>query len=132
MTPEECDAFLRTTRIATLCTLNEDGSPNALPLWYEWDGSRVLMFSSSDTAKIRRLREDPRACLSVHDPVGAPEAWVSVEGTVEIEADGGQALALKLAGRYYTGDKLEATLAAWSRKENFVLLVLRPETMRSY
>ena len=36
MTDEQRDAFLRETRIGTLCTLNDDGSPNALPLWYDW------------------------------------------------------------------------------------------------
>ena len=84
MTDAERDAFLREVRIGTLCTLNEDGSPNALPLWYEWDGEKARMFSMRDTGKVTRLRRDPRACLSVADPVGAPEAWVTVEGTIEI------------------------------------------------
>ena len=89
-------------------TLNPDGSPNALPLWYEWDGTRIRMFSAENTGKVRRLRKDPRACLSVHDPVGAAEAWVTVEGTVAITSDGGQALALKLAQVYYEGEKQAA------------------------
>ena len=78
MTREQRDAFLREIRIGTLCTLNADGSPNALPLWYEWDGEKLRMFSMEDTGKVRRLRKDARACLSVEDPVGTQEAWVTV------------------------------------------------------
>ena len=51
MTNAERDAFLREIRIGTLCTLNPDGSPNALPLWYEWGGDKIRMFSCEDSGK---------------------------------------------------------------------------------
>jgi PPOX class probable F420-dependent enzyme len=131
MTAAERDAFLRETRIATLCTLNADGSPNAMPLWYEWDGEKIRMFSSRNTGKVRRLTRDPRACISVEDPVGAVEAWVTVEGTVEIHEQGGMELALKLAAVYYAGEQLKTTLAAWSQKDDWLLLELTPTRIRS-
>ena len=131
MTDAERDTFLRKTRIGTLCTLNRDGSPNAMPLWYEWDGEKIRMFSSPDTGKVRRLSKDTRACLSVEDPVGAMEAYVTVEGNVEILDEGGKALALKLAGIYYEGERREKTLASWSKEEDWVLLELTPTQIRS-
>ena len=131
MTDAERDAFLREIRIGTLCTLNANGSPNALPLWYEWDGKKLRMFSSRASGKVRRLSKDPRGCLSVEDPVGAMEAWVTVEGNVEILDQGGKALALKLAGLYYEGKRREDTFAAWSKKEDWVLLEMTPTRMLS-
>ena len=132
MTREQRDAFLREIRIGTLCTLNGDGSPNALPLWYEWDGEKLRMFSMEDTGKVRRLRKDPRACLSVEDPVGTQEAWVTVEGEVAILAEGGKELALKLAALYYEGEKREKTLATWGKTDGWVLLEMTPTRIRSY
>ncbi len=132
MTKTQRDAFLRETRIATLVTLNEDDSPNALPLWYDWDGERLRMFSQSDTGKVRRLTRDPRACVSVADPVGALEAWVTVEGRVEMKEEGGRELALRLAERYYAPDRAERTIRAWSKLEGWVLLELIPTRFRSY
>ena len=132
MTKAQRDTFLRETRIATLVTLNEDGSPNALPLWYEWDGERLRMFSQSETGKLCRLERDPRACVSVADPVGALEAWVTVEGTVEMKEEGGRELALRLAERYYSLDRAERTIRAWSKLEGWVLLELTPSRIRSY
>ena len=132
MTREQRDAFLREPRIATLVTLDEDGSPNALPLWYDWDGERLRMFSQRDTGKVRRLERDPRACVSVADPVGALEAWVSVEGTVEIKDEGGQSLALRLAERYYEPERAERTIRTWSQTGGWVLLELTPTRIRSY
>lgn len=131
MSDEERDTFLRGTRIAILTTLNNDGSPNALPLWFDWDGEKVRMFSSRDTGKVRRLQRDGRACVTVADPVGAPEAWVSVEGTVDILDEGGKALALKLASEYYEGEHRELTIEAWSQSPDWVLLELTPTRIRS-
>ncbi|MDE0389183.1 MAG: PPOX class F420-dependent oxidoreductase [Rhodospirillales bacterium] len=132
MTDAERDAFLRETRIGTLCTLNEDGSPNALPLWFEWDGATARMFSSRDAGKVRRLRRDPRASLTVAAPVGTPEAWVTVEGTVAILDEGGKELGLKLAHVYYEGERREEAIAEWSQRDDWVLLELTPTRIRSY
>ena len=132
MTKAQRDAFLRETRIATLVTLNEDGSPNALPLWYDWDDERLRMFSKSGTGKLRRLERDPRACVSVADPVGALESWITVEGTVEIKEEGGRELALRLAERYYAPERAERTIRAWSKLEDWLLLELTPRCFRSY
>ncbi len=131
MTKSEYDAFLKATRIGTLCTLNADGSPNAMPLWYDWDGEKIRMFTSRDTGKVRRLARDPRACLSVAEPVGAPEAWVTVEGTVEMLDEGGRELACRLAALYYEPEKAARTIAVWEKKDDWVLLELTPTRIRS-
>ncbi len=35
-----------------LGTLNGDGSPNLMPLWYDWDGEKLMMFSDFTVGKI--------------------------------------------------------------------------------
>ena len=137
MSKADYDAFLKELRIGTLCTLNADGSPNALPIWYDWDGEKIRMFSNHDTGKIRRLRKDPRACLSVAEPVGANESWVTVEGTVELLEEGGKELALSRAKHYYDPNVYKdtarsgKTIAHWEQSDDFVLLELTPTRIRS-
>ena len=102
-----------------------------MPLWYEWDGEKLRMFSMEDTGKVRRLRKDPRACLSVEDPVGAKEAWVTVEGNVAILDQGGKELALKLAAIYYEGERREKTLETWGKTEGWMLLEMTATRIQS-
>ena len=131
MTEAQSDAFLRETRIGTLCTLNADGSPNAIPLWYDWDGDKIRMFTNRGTAKVRRLNRDARACLSVAEPVGGPEAWDTVEGSVEIRGEGGREQACRLATVYYEPEKARRTIDNWKKLEDWVLLELIPTRIRS-
>ena len=64
--------------------------------------------------------------LSVAEPVGVSEAWVTVEGTVEILDDGGLELACRLAKLYYEPEQAKRTIAAWTKAGNRVLLELTP------
>ncbi len=132
-TNTKIDNLLNQTMIGFLSTLNQDGSPNTMPLWYEWDGQSVLMFSGADTAKIRRLRRDPRAALCIAEGVGVMEAWVSVEGTVECIDDLQRTrdFACRLAERYYEPDRARKTIETWSKAEGMVLLNLKPRRIRS-
>ncbi len=137
LTKAECDAFLKELRIGTLCTLNADGSPNAIPIWYHWTGEKIHMFTSRGTAKTKRLARDPRACLSVAEPVGVPESWVTVEGTVEEIEEGGKELSLRLASLYYdpkifpNQEHARKNTSFFETNDTTILLELTPTRIRS-
>ena len=132
-TNAKIDNLLRQTMIGFLSTLNQDGSPNTMPLWYEWDGERILMFSGAEAAKIRRLRRDPRAALCIAEGIGVMEAWVSVEGTAEVIDDLQRTrdFACRLAERYYEPDRAKQAIESWSKADGMVLLDLTPTRIRS-
>ena len=126
------DAFLQHTRIAKLATLNEDGSPNVIPVWYEWDGAVARLFTTRLSAKVRRVRRDPRVALSVEDGVGAPEAWVTIEGVATVDEEGGWDLAQRLAPKYYDASRSAKTLAEWAKIEGeWVTIRITPSRIRS-
>lgn len=131
MTPEERDAFLRETRIAKLATLNADGSPNVVPVWFEWDGQTAVLFTSRTSSKVRRIARDARVALSVEEPVGVSEAWVTIEGVASIEP-GGMELARRLAARYYSPRRATAALESWEKQaESWVVVRVTPTRVRS-
>jgi PPOX class probable F420-dependent enzyme len=132
-TNDKIEKLLNQTMIATLSTLNEDGSPNTMPLWYEWNGESILMFSAGNAGKIKRLRRDPRATLCIAEGVGAMEAWVSVEGSVEVIDDLQRTrdFACGLAERYYEPERAKPTVEAYSKAEGVVILELKPSRIRS-
>ena len=84
MTPAERDAFLSRPRLGILSTLREDGSPVAVPLWFEWDGHAVRAFSSVTSGKLKRIERDPRASLVAVNNLDEPEAWVAFDGRTSI------------------------------------------------
>jgi PPOX class probable F420-dependent enzyme len=135
LTDEERDAFLAEPRYGILTTLRGDGSPVAVPVWFDWDGAKVRMFTTEGTSKMRRIRNDARATVLVANNLDEKEKWVAFDGEVAIRDQGGLDLAMDLAERYWdlSDPDRAAALESWKRmKDIWRLLELTPRSIRTY
>jgi PPOX class probable F420-dependent enzyme len=135
MNDEERERFLAEPRYGILNTIRSDGLPIGVPVWFDWNGETVRMFTSVLSPKIKRLQAAPRASLLVVNHPTEEEAWVSFDGTVSIHEEGGFELAEELAPRYWDlGDpSRRETLALWRKAAAAMrMLELRPARIRTY
>jgi nitroimidazol reductase NimA-like FMN-containing flavoprotein (pyridoxamine 5'-phosphate oxidase superfamily) len=104
------------------------------PVWFEATAEGTLqLFTEPDSAKVRRLRRDPRAALVVAAPMGERERWVSVTGSATLEPDGAHDLASRLAARYWDlDDPARADDLAGILATEQLRLVIHPETAHRY
>jgi len=136
MSKEYRGKFLSKTRYGYLTTLTSDGSPRTVPVWFDWDGHMVRIFTSKDSPKVKRMRQDPRVTLLVSNELSEKEAWVAFDGTVEIRPDDAMGIFLdKLASKYWdlSNPKQKATLDSWKANlAQFYMIELVPTQIRSY
>jgi PPOX class probable F420-dependent enzyme len=86
--------------LASLTTLNADGSPQITPLWIDLDGDDLLFNTAEGRIKARNLHHDPRVAVSVIDP-DDPYNVLAVQGTVvDITTDGADQHIDSLAKKY--------------------------------
>jgi len=87
--------FLGTKEVVVLATLQRDGAPLAMPMWFLPDAESLVMISVADTQKVRNLRRDGRVCV-VAESVSASGAicGVTVQGRAELLPDGPERRAL--------------------------------------
>ena len=75
--------FLHGKDIALLATLQRDGAPLAMPMWFVADTDGLYMVSVADTQKVRNLRRDSRVCVVLESGTrGAEIRGVSIQGHV--------------------------------------------------
>jgi PPOX class probable F420-dependent enzyme len=81
------EAALREDPVAWLSSVQRDGRPHVVPVWFHWDGERILAFSKPNARKVENLRDQPSVMLAVGTP--GPDFQVElIEATAEIpEAD---------------------------------------------
>ena len=72
------DERLRNDLMIWLGTVRPDGRPHLVPVWFLWNGERILIFSKDDQ-KIKNLRSNKRVMLAVDDTKGGEDV-VMVEG----------------------------------------------------
>ena len=124
--------FLAGKEVVVLATLQPDGAPLAMPMWFLPDGDALVMVSVAGLRKVANLQRDPR--VSVVAEAGARGAEIKnviVQGRAEILADGPErrALADRLLQRYHPD--LERLWGARSMPADRVMFRIRPSRVRS-
>ena len=136
-TQQEIDSFLKEPRLAILIYQGKRPSPTGIPVWFDWDGQALRMFTGADSAKIKYLRENPNASVLVTNHVGEPEGWVAFDGTIEISdfgAEDWQQLIDRVAPRYWDlnrepyGEEIKNWRAS---PQMFSSLTMIPDRIRS-
>ncbi len=128
LTTEQRDEFLAATRYAVLVHSGADGHPIAVPVWYDWDGKTVSMFTHVSTPKMRNLEADPRASVLVTNFPNEQETWVRFEGAVTF-GPGGLEMAEGVLDRYWPeGDPRRPQFEGWrSAPDDWPKMELVPE-----
>ncbi|MER5883045.1 PPOX class F420-dependent oxidoreductase [Streptomyces sp. NPDC001941] len=99
MIPEE----LRRGRYVSLTTFRKDGTPVATPVWYATEGDELLVWTRTDSWKVKRLRRDTRVVVSPCNVKGdVPQGAVRAEGTARLLDDAELKAVRKLLSRKYT------------------------------
>ena len=102
MTHDEIGAYLREPHIADLATIRPDGSPHVAPVWYHYDGDKVMVVAERTTVKVRNIGNDPRVSLSIATDT-EPYKYVLVTGDATI-SDAGMADLVRAMAVGYKGD----------------------------
>ena len=137
MSETELAAFFAVTRQGIWLTTNTDGAARGVPVWFDWDGQYVRIFSDATAAKVTRIRRDPRVSVLVTNDISEPPMWVRFDGHAEVDPDDdAKALAIDvLATRYWDLDKPEYAniVAQWGEApdEALVVIRLRPDKIQS-
>jgi PPOX class probable F420-dependent enzyme len=98
LSDERIQRFLGSRPVVVLATVQADGAPLAMPMWFLHDASEIAMITIEGTQKVRNLRRDPRVCV-VAEAGGDPGAeggvrGMSVHGRAEFVSDGSERRAL--------------------------------------
>jgi PPOX class probable F420-dependent enzyme len=98
------DEFLAERRIAVLATVDPDGSPHLVAIWFEWADGAFLFPTGSTSRKTRNARARPRGAIVV-DARGPRPRGVAASGSLEV-LEGADALAIneRIHRRYVTDE----------------------------
>jgi PPOX class probable F420-dependent enzyme len=99
--------LLDSDAVATLATLNADGSPHLSMAWVGFEEGEIVIGSITDQRKLRNIRRDPRVSLTVQTDRTNDASlleYLVVTGTARITKGGGADLLQRLARTYLGPD----------------------------
>jgi nitroimidazol reductase NimA-like FMN-containing flavoprotein (pyridoxamine 5'-phosphate oxidase superfamily) len=76
--------FLQQKEVVILSTLQKDGAPLSMPMWFQTDAHYLYMISIDNLQKVRNLRRDNRVCVVAESGTRGPSVrGVIIQGQVE-------------------------------------------------
>ncbi|HYY71757.1 MAG TPA: PPOX class F420-dependent oxidoreductase [Nitrososphaeraceae archaeon] len=111
MTKDEIRNFLlQGTFTGKLGTINKNGSPHIVPIWFTLDNKDHILFTTGDTSvKAKNIQRDNRVRLCIDDQVPL-FSFVTIDGIAEIISNKPTEIykwAKIIAARYMGNDKAE-------------------------
>lgn len=131
MNDEELHSFLDRPLVATIATINEDGTPHTVPAWYRYDGDAFLIWTDASRRWVKNLQQRPEVSTVVAEH-GPPLAAVVVRGraTVSIDAPDTDAEIRRISRRYMPTADVEAYMASWA--EHRAIVRITPYNIQSW
>ena len=62
------DGLLRSEPVLWLSSVRPEGGPHLVPIWFSWDGVRILIASKPHAQKVRNLRANSTVMLALGEP----------------------------------------------------------------
>jgi PPOX class probable F420-dependent enzyme len=104
---QDARQLLQSAAVATVATINRDGSAHLSSAWVALDGDEVCFATLPDQRKLRNLRRDPRIAISIEgervNEWGLRE-YLVLEGTARITTGGAAEMLQDLAHTYLGPD----------------------------
>lgn len=124
MTRREIDKLLREPHVAVVAVTAPDGSPHAVPTWYEYRRSEAVFHTEASAFRYKCLVRDPRATLVV-DTKKSPYKCVILKGRVAMSVGTDDARVRRMAISYL-GKRAGEAYARGLKGERMVILRLHP------
>ena len=88
MTPDEVEAFLDAERTLQVASINGDGTPHLVAMWFARHGGEIAFWTYGKSQKVVNLRRDPRLTVMVETGAKYEELkGVTIYGTARIIED---------------------------------------------
>jgi PPOX class probable F420-dependent enzyme len=136
MSDDEVRAFLDAGRDLQVASINGDGTPHLVTMWYALDGEELTFWTYGKSQKVVNLKRDPRISALVATGEKYEQLrGVSVSGTAEIVEDREAVLAFgeRVFERYWgpiTDDAVREGVHVMGSKR--VVIRIRPEKVVSW
>ncbi|MEA2508756.1 MAG: hypothetical protein QOG21_838 [Actinomycetota bacterium] len=124
--PDDFAQILQKKAFAHIASIAADGSLQSNPVWFDWDGSRLLFSTVKSRQKYKNLKARPAVAVSILDP-DEPYRYLELRGDAEIDEEPEAAESfINRMSQKYTGED-------WDRPgQERVIVAVRPRRILTY
>ena len=122
---EDIRTFLDVPRIAYLSTIDNQGFPHIVPVWFAPDNSTLIFNSGKIRARLKHIQTNPKVAVAIGGNLGDSEGYL-IKGDAVIEADPTHEQLKQIARRYIQDENAVNRFLKSVEQEERIILRLTP------
>jgi len=126
---EEIRTFLEVPRIAYLSTIDLQGYPHTVPVWFAVDGDDLIFSAAKKRARVKHILANSKGCVVIGGNTDDAEGYL-IKGEFKIEEDPSLTLRDKVLNRYLQGKDLEQFMARLVGEERVIVRLIPLNAIR--
>jgi PPOX class probable F420-dependent enzyme len=122
----------RPAMLGVVGTLDPDGGPHIVPVWYRYDGQQVHIWTLETRRWVKNIVRDPRVAFSVQEET-PPFAAVTMRGWATILTSQGEEVSQeirRITRRYVEEPEVETYIQDWTHLRTIVSIT--PERINAW
>ena len=84
LTKEQIESFLKEAKTARFCSLNDDGTIHAAPVWFRYENGEIVILTPAHSCKARNVKHNKNVSILID--MEAPTRGVLIYGIAEERA----------------------------------------------
>lgn len=117
---DEVRAFLQKPLLARMSTIDFEGYPHTVPVWFKLDGDEIVIIATRDTRKVGHIARNPKGAVVVGGDSGDGGGYL-LKGEFSVEEDPGLYWMKTLTYHYEDEEQAAKDVAAWSDLDMIVI-----------
>lgn len=113
-------SFLKAPRIARMSTIDGEGFPHTVPVWFDVDGDDLIVISVRDTRKVAHILANAKGAITIGGD-SDDDAGYLFKGTFRVQEDADRRWMKRLINRYEKGEQAERDAREWATLDMVVL-----------
>jgi len=132
LTREETESFLKEAKIARFCSLNDDGTIHAAPVWFKCENGKIVIVTPDHSYKARNVKRNKNVTILID--VEKPPRGVLIYGTAKLENEFElEPTAISICEKYMSKEKAkDQWRSACPPATNWLKITVKPERMASF
>ena len=122
---EPVRTFLETPRVAYLSTIDRQGYPHTVPVWFAVDGDDLVFSATRDRARVRHIQANPKGSVVIGGNTGEAEGYL-IQGNFSIEEDPSHVCMNNIIRRYIRDEAALKQFQQRVEREERIIFRLTP------
>ncbi|MBE2183866.1 MAG: pyridoxamine 5'-phosphate oxidase family protein [Anaerolineae bacterium] len=129
---QELIAFLDQKLIARLATIDDEGYPHVVPLWYSRDGDDLVIMTDRETRKVHNARVRSKGAIQLGGTPDTEPIGYLFQGDLIVEDDPDHFWMASITRRYEAKARADQLLEEWKEDDTVVIRLKVRKTVRVF